>query len=48
MNKEMYTGILHCLRDADIRKCIEKWRINNWFLLHDNAPAHQSLFVEDF
>jgi histone-lysine N-methyltransferase SETMAR len=44
----MYTDILHCLRDADRRKCLEKWRINSWFLLHDNAPAHQSVLVEDF
>jgi len=39
MNKEIYTDILHCLRDADRRKCLEKWRINSWFLLHDNAPS---------
>jgi hypothetical protein len=48
MNKEMYTDILHCLRDVDRRKCLKKWRINSWFLLHDNAPAHQAVLVEDF
>jgi hypothetical protein len=21
---------------------------NNWFLLHDNAPAHRSVLVKDF
>jgi hypothetical protein len=44
----MYFEILRCLRDAIIRKRPEKLRINIWFLLHDNAPAHQSLLVKDF
>jgi hypothetical protein len=26
----------------------QKWRTNIWFLLHDNAPAHQSVLVKDF
>jgi len=26
----------------------KKWRTNSCFLLHDNAPAHQSVFVKDF
>jgi hypothetical protein len=25
-----------------------KKRTNNWFPLHDNAPAHQSVSVKDF
>jgi hypothetical protein len=48
----------HCLRDVFRKKRPEKWRTNNlytcitgggsWFLLHDNAPAHQSVLVKDF
>jgi hypothetical protein len=26
----------------------KKWRTNNWFLLHDNVPAHQSDLTDDF
>jgi len=36
------------LGDAVIRKRLEKWRPNSWFLLHDNAPAHWSVSVKDF
>jgi hypothetical protein len=48
VNKEMYIDILHHLRDGVSRKCPEKWRINSSFLLHENAPAHQLVLVEDF
>jgi transposase len=24
------------------------WRTNSWFLLHNNAPAHQSVLVKNF
>jgi hypothetical protein len=41
VNKEMHIDIPHPLRD-------EKWRTNSWFLLHDNAPAHQSVLFKDF
>jgi len=47
VNKEMYTDILHCLRDAVRRKCPQKWRTSSWFLLH-NAPAHWLVLVKDF
>ena len=30
------------------RKRPEKWRTDNWFLPHDNAPAHRLLLVKDF
>ena len=36
------------LRDAVRRKRPEKWKTNNWFLLHDNAPAHRSVMVKHF
>jgi hypothetical protein len=48
VNKEMYTDILHRLRDAVRRKGHEKCRAKSWFLLHDNAPAHWSVLVKDF
>jgi hypothetical protein len=40
----MYIDNFHRFRDAVRRKCLEKWRTNIWFLLHDNAPAHRWLW----
>ena len=48
MNKDMYIDILRPLRGAVRRKRRETWRIDCWFLLHDNAPAHWSLLVKEF
>jgi hypothetical protein len=45
VNKEIYIDILHHLRDAVRRKRPQKWKTSSWFLLHNNAPAHQSLVV---
>ena len=47
-NKEMYIDNLRRIRHAVRRKRLEKRRTNNWFLLHDNAPAHRSVLVKDF
>ena len=44
----MYIDILRRPRNAVRRKRLEKWRTNSWFLLHDNAPAHRSVLVNDF
>jgi len=44
----MYIDKLRRLRDAVRMKCSEKWRTNNLFLLHDNAPAHQPVLVKHF
>jgi hypothetical protein len=30
------------------RKHPEKWRINSWFRLHKNVPAHRSVLVKGF
>jgi len=46
VNKEMYIDILCCVRDVIKRKHSKNWRTNSWFLLHDNAPAHQSVSVK--
>ena len=43
----MYIAILQRLRDTVRRKCPEKGK-NGWFLLHDNAPAHRSVLINDF
>jgi len=48
VNKEMYSDILRRLKDAARRKCPEKWRLNSWFLLHDNAPAYRPHLAKDF
>ena len=34
-------------REAVRRKHPEKWGTNNWFLLHDNAPAHRPVLDKD-
>jgi len=44
----MHTDIFHHLRGAGRRKHPKKWGTNSWFLLHDNAPAHQLVLVKDF
>jgi hypothetical protein len=44
----MYIDILLHLREAVRKERPEKWRTNNWFLFHYNAPAHQSALVKDF
>jgi hypothetical protein len=44
----MYIGNLCLRRDAVGRKKQKKWRTNCWFLLQDNAPAHQSVLVKLF
>jgi len=30
------------------RNAPKKWNTISWFLLHDNAPAHQSVVVKNF
>jgi len=44
----MYINIVRHLNDAVRRKRPEKWRISSWFLLHDSAPAHESVLVKGF
>jgi len=47
LNKEKDVDILCRLRDAVRRKGAEKCRTKSWVLLHDNAPAHRSVFIKD-
>ena len=44
----MYFDIIRLLRVAVGRKRRETWRINSWFLFHDNAPTHRSVLVKEF
>jgi hypothetical protein len=48
VNKEMYIDTIRPLRDAVRKKRPEKWRTNNWFFFHYNAPEHRSLLVKNF
>ncbi|KAJ4437672.1 hypothetical protein ANN_17817 [Periplaneta americana] len=47
LNKTRYKEILGRLRDSIRRKRPELWRTKNWLLLHDNAPAHRSVLVQE-
>ena len=44
----MYIIILRHFSDAVRRKRREEWRINSWFLFHENAPAYRSVLAKDF
>ncbi|KAJ4439394.1 hypothetical protein ANN_07516 [Periplaneta americana] len=48
VTKELYVETLRRLWDAVRRKRPEKWVENNWFLMHDNAPAHRAIIVKNF
>jgi len=43
-----YCEALKRLSEGIQRKRPDKWKKNNWFLHHDNAPAHTSLVVRQF
>jgi hypothetical protein len=43
VNGKFYCDILKRLRESIRCKRPDKWKNNNWFLHHDNAPAHTSL-----
>jgi len=45
VNQELYLGVLGRLRENVGRKHPELWRSGDWFLHHDNAPAHIALSV---
>jgi len=40
---KIYCEVLKWLREGIWCKRPDKWKKNNWFLHHDNAPAHTSL-----
>lgn len=47
VNKDRYKEILICLLDSIHRKRPELWCRKNWLLLHENAPAHRSVLVQE-
>jgi [histone H3]-lysine36 N-dimethyltransferase SETMAR len=48
VNKELYVNVLKRLRNAIRRKRPDLWATQDWMLLHDNAPAHRSVIVQQY
>ncbi|UYV62581.1 hypothetical protein LAZ67_2001179 [Cordylochernes scorpioides] len=48
INKQAYKEILVRLRDAIRRKRNQLFESKQWKLLHDNAPAHRAIIVQDY
>ena len=48
VNKEMYTDIIHRLRDAVRKQHPAKWRNISLFIFRYNAPAHRSVLFKVF
>ena len=44
----MFIDIFRRLRTAVTKTYPKKKGTNTWILFHNNAPAHQSVFCEDF
>jgi histone-lysine N-methyltransferase SETMAR len=47
VNKDWYKEIHIRLSESIRHKRPELWRRKNWLLLHDNAPAHRSILVQE-
>ena len=47
VNGKFYCEVLKRLREGIRRKHPDKWKKNNWFLHHDNVPAHTSLVFDN-
>jgi len=48
VNQRFYLKVLKRLRDIVRKKRPEMWSSSDWFLHHDNAPAHTALSVQQF
>jgi len=48
VNQEFYLGVLKRLRERVRRTRPELWRMGEWLVHHDNAPAHTALRVRHF
>jgi hypothetical protein len=46
VNQAYYVHVLKRLRDAVRRKRPELWQSGEWWLHHDNAPAHKAFSVK--
>ncbi|KAJ4425780.1 hypothetical protein ANN_27405 [Periplaneta americana] len=47
VDKILYKEILGRISNSIRRKRPELWHRKNWLLLHDNAPAHRSILVQE-
>ena len=47
VNQQFYLKRLHDI-DSVRKKRPEMWSSGDWFLHHDNAPAHTALSVQQF
>jgi len=48
VNQPFYLGVLKRLCESVRKKRSEMWSSGDWFLHHDNAPAHTALSVQQF
>ena len=48
VSKEYYLEVKSRLLEAISQKRIELWKNRSWILHHDNAPAHTTMFVQEF
>ncbi|GFX20468.1 hypothetical protein TNCV_3488251 [Trichonephila clavipes] len=39
---------IHISQRRRLRESIRRWQRDDWYLLHDNAPAHRSHVIKDF
>jgi histone-lysine N-methyltransferase SETMAR len=47
VNKHHYKEILNRLCNSSCHKRPRLWRMKNWLLLYNNAPAHHSVLVQE-
>jgi len=48
VNQQFYSQVLKRLRNSVGKKWPEMWSSGDWFLHHDNDPAHTALSVQQF
>ena len=48
VNEQFYLEVLTRLPNIVRKKQPEMWSSDDWFLHHDNAPAHTALSVQQF
>ena len=48
ITNEYYGDVLQCLRDAVRHQRLELWSTDNWYLHHDNPPAHSLHLTQTF
>jgi hypothetical protein len=48
VNQNLYIEVMRRLREEVRRKHPAMWASNDWFIHHDNAPAHTALSVQWF